>query len=195
VALSWRPGSQPQSLGYFSGDMKTSLAARLLMQYRLSMATQALLVLVHSTVTEREALPDLFLLLKAWLMALPTDAAPLSADAMVACGVLYLQLERRILEVIGYGLDLGRCALSGSEGPLAYVSPKTGRAASLKAASAYASQLFPLPACLVDASAPADREAIVQGLRITGHFLQRFFQEHRPHFSGLSLRDPWVQSW
>ena len=61
---------------------------------------------------------------------------------------------------------------------LAYVSPKTGRAATAEAAKGYEHNLFPLPKFML-CDAAADNDDICAGLAITGHFLERFLLEHR----------------
>ena len=41
---------------------------------------------------------------------------------------LFVRFEIAVLAEFGFGLDLARCAVSGSPDDLTYVSPKTGRA-------------------------------------------------------------------
>jgi DNA repair protein RecO (recombination protein O) len=64
---------------------------------------------------------------------------------------------------------------------LAFVSPKTGRAVTAAGAGIWASRLLRLPSFLVggNVAAPADWR---DGLRLTGHFLERdaFGHHHRP---------------
>ena len=84
----------------------------------------------------------------------------------------YLRWELRLLEDLGFGLDLAACAVTGSAEGLVYVSPKTGRAVSAQAAGEWADRLLPLPAGLAGAG-PLGIEALVQGLRLTGFFLDR----------------------
>lgn len=85
---------------------------------------------------------------------------------------LYLAWELLLLEEIGFGLDLGRCAVTGSRDDLAFVSPRTGRAVSRAAAGQWADKLLPLPLCLLGQGA-ASRAELLQGLEVTGHFLAR----------------------
>jgi len=85
---------------------------------------------------------------------------------------LYLDWEMLLLEEIGFGLDLGRCAVTGSRDDLAFVSPRTGRAVSRSAAGEWADKLLALPMCLLGQGA-ATRAELVQGLAVTGHFLAR----------------------
>jgi DNA repair protein RecO (recombination protein O) len=84
----------------------------------------------------------------------------------------YLRWELRLLEDLGFGLDLGSCAVTGVTDGLVYVSPKSGRAVSARGAGDWADRLLPLPAGL-DGSAALTEAALVQGLRLTGFFLDR----------------------
>ena len=92
----------------------------------------------------------------------------------------YVRLEKTILAEFGYGLDFSRCAMTNEQdvSRLAYVSPKTGRAATAEGAAGYEQNLFPLPKFMV-CDAAADNDDICAGLAITGHFLERFLLEHR----------------
>ena len=84
-------------------------------------------------------------------------------------GQAYLAWELALLEEMGFGLDLGACAVTGATEGLAYVSPRTGRAVSRAGAGAWAERLLPLPGLIAgQAEAPGDLAA---GLRLTGHFL------------------------
>ena len=82
----------------------------------------------------------------------------------------YVVWECDLLATLGFGLDLGRCAATGSNQDLAYVSPRTGRAVSRIAGLPYHDKLLPLPGFLWRdmAASPAD---IVAGLALTRHFL------------------------
>ena len=95
---------------------------------------------------------------------------------------LYLAWEVALLDEMGFGLDLSECAVTGATQDLAYVSPKTGRAVTRKAAGDWADRLLPLPPCLLGMSGPS-REDLAAGLSTTGYFLEhRLAQElaHRP---------------
>ena len=87
----------------------------------------------------------------------------------------YLRWELDLLEDLGFGLDLTTCAVTGSRDDLAYVSPRTGRAVSRGAAGDWAARLLPLPPSLLG-QGPAMGREMVQGLALTGHFLNRGLQ-------------------
>lgn len=80
----------------------------------------------------------------------------------------YLRWELRLLDELGFGLDLGRCAVTGSRDGLAYVSPRSGRAVSAQAAGDWAPKLLPLPAIL----GGRGNGGMADALALTGYFLQ-----------------------
>lgn len=84
----------------------------------------------------------------------------------------YLRWELELLQILGFGLDLTQCAVTGSREDLAFVSPKSGRAVGRDAAGEWAARLLPLPPVLLG-QGPATPSEIAQGLGLTGHFLIR----------------------
>lgn len=83
----------------------------------------------------------------------------------------YLRWEMALLEDLGFGLDLSRCAVTGAETGLVYVSPRSGRAVSAAGAGEWASKLLPLPPVLLG-EGEAGGEDILAGLSVTGHFIE-----------------------
>lgn len=90
---------------------------------------------------------------------------------------VFVRYEAGLLEDLGFGLDLSRCAATGATDDLVWVSPRTGRAVSRAAGEPYADRLLPLPPFLLSSQqrlAPGDVGA---GLALTGHFLETFVFE------------------
>lgn len=85
---------------------------------------------------------------------------------------IYVRWELRLLEELGFGLDLSACAVTGATEGLAFVSPKTGRAVTRGAAGGWADRLLALPPGLLG-EAPLSASALVDGLKLTGFFLDR----------------------
>lgn len=83
----------------------------------------------------------------------------------------YLRWELALLDDLGFGLDLDRCAVTGATDGLAYVSPKTGRAVSEAGAGEWVAKLLPLSPALVG-QGDGSREEVMAGLSVTGHFLK-----------------------
>lgn len=86
--------------------------------------------------------------------------------------VALVRYELLVLAELGFGLDLSECVSTGSTDDLAFVSPKSGGAVSRAAATGYERRLLAYPAFLRDGGA-ADWRDILDGLTLTGHFLER----------------------
>jgi len=96
---------------------------------------------------------------------------------------IYVRFELGLLAELGFGLDLSHCAATGSTEDLAYVSPRSARAVSREAASPYKEKLLPLPSFLLpEAGEKLVRQDILDGLKLTGYFLQSavFAPHNRP---------------
>ncbi|MQT11757.1 DNA repair protein RecO [Segnochrobactrum spirostomi] len=102
-------------------------------------------------------------------------------DTPAVAGALMVRFEMALLEELGFGLDVSRCAVSGETSDLTHVSPKTGRAVGRVVAEPYLDRLLPLPRFLIDRgmNADPDLDDIRAGLGLTGHFLDRHLNEPR----------------
>jgi DNA repair protein RecO (recombination protein O) len=97
-----------------------------------------------------------------------------------------VRFELAILDDLGFGLDLTRCAATGSNEDLAWVSPRTGRAVGRQAGQPWADKLLVLPEFLSPgARLAADRESMEQAFRLTGYFFERHVYEPR----GITMPD------
>jgi DNA repair protein RecO (recombination protein O) len=114
---------------------------------------------------EREPHPGAFLALEALsaVLVLP-DVWP----------AVFVRFEAGLLQDLGFGLDLSRCAATGAVDDLIYVSPRTGRAVSRTAGEPYRDRLLPLPPFLLSSQGGLDAGDVGRGLDITGHFLEQF---------------------
>ena len=83
-----------------------------------------------------------------------------------------MRYEILLLAELGFGLDLDSCAVTGSNDDLVAVSPRTGRAVSAAEAEPYAGKLLPLSA-FIRSGGTASWSEILDGLALTGHFLER----------------------
>ena len=123
-------------------------------------------VLTATALPEGQAYPHLYEALEGLLDAI--EAAP----SALGWGAALVRYELLLLAELGFGLDLDKCAVSGSNDDLVAVSPKSGRAVSAAEAEAYAGKLLPLPA-FVRAGGPSTWQEIAEGLDLSGHFLAR----------------------
>ncbi|MCR5871515.1 MULTISPECIES: DNA repair protein RecO [unclassified Sphingomonas] len=95
-----------------------------------------------------------------------------AAPAARGWAVAMVRYELLLLALLGFGLDLDQCVATGGTEDLAFVSPKSGMAVSTAAAVGYEARLFRLPPFLREGGA-AEWDDILDGLRLTGHFLER----------------------
>ncbi|HEY6662622.1 MAG TPA: DNA repair protein RecO [Sphingomicrobium sp.] len=123
-------------------------------------------VLTATALPEGQPYPRLYEALEGLLDAI--EAAP-SAGGW---GAALIRYEILLLAELGFGLDLDSCAVTGSNDDLVAVSPRTGRAVSAAEAEPYAGKLLPLPA-FIRAGGTASWSEILDGLALTGHFLER----------------------
>ncbi|WP_159965721.1 DNA repair protein RecO [Profundibacterium mesophilum] len=159
LSFSWRARLEDH-LGAFTIEPVRSRSAHFADPLALA-GLSAVTSLLAFALPEREPHPGLYTRSVALLDMLgDEDVWPLA----------YLVFEMALLEELGFGLDLSRCTLSGDRENLAFVSPRTGRAVSREAAGDWADRLLPLPPCLLG-QGPATAGELLDGLRLTGHFL------------------------
>jgi DNA repair protein RecO (recombination protein O) len=87
---------------------------------------------------------------------------------------VYVRFEAGLLQELGFGLDLSKCAATGAVDDLVYVSPRTGRAVSRAAGAPYADRLLKLPPFLLSSQGGLGAGDIGVGFDLTGHFLESF---------------------
>jgi len=135
LSLTWRARLAEHVGTYRVEPLRGRLGA--VMGDRLALAgLEAMTGLLVRALPERASHPDLFEHTVTVMDLMPvTEAWPLA----------YLQWELALLEAMGFGLDLSRCAVTGVRSGLRYVSPRTGRAVSAEGAGARADRLLALP--------------------------------------------------
>ncbi|MBA4012285.1 MAG: DNA repair protein RecO [Phenylobacterium sp.] len=114
---------------------------------------------------EREPHPGVFLAFEALTAAL---MAPEIWPAV------FVRFEAGLLQDLGFGMDLSKCAATGSVDDLIYVSPRTGRAVSRNAGEPYKDRLLALPPFMLSAQTGLAAGDVKAGLDLTAHFLELF---------------------
>jgi DNA repair protein RecO (recombination protein O) len=172
VRVTWR-ARLSEHLGGFNVELMEPHAARALDDARALAAIGTLAALVK-LLPERDPHSELY---ATTLHVLRSFGEPEIWPALL------VHWEFQLLQELGFGLDLTACAATGTDRGLAYVSPRSGRAVSREAGEPYDGKLLPLPAFLLDASAPLIETDIAAGFALTGFFLARDVLE--PH--GMKL--------
>ena len=163
VTAVWRARLDDQ-LGAFAVEGEAMRAARIFESARALHAVNHLTGLAR-LLPERDPHAALHAMLDAMMEGLDAETLPLQI----------VQFELAFLSDLGFGLDLVRCAATGTVEDLRYVSPKSGRAVSGGAGAPYADRLLALPAFLRPggAGAAVAREDLSAAFRRTGLFLGR----------------------
>lgn len=161
LQLTWR-ARLDEHLGTFTAEVTQSRAAALIGD-RMRLYASQLLCDHLRLLPERDPHDR--------LLGMVIDALDRCPDRMTL-GRALARFELVLLDELGFGLDLTRCAVTGLTTGLSHVSPKTGRAVCLEAAAPYLDRLFVLPAFLRDPATPATAEDIAAAFALTGHFLE-----------------------
>lgn len=128
-------------------------------------AMQSLLEILYKTLPEKHPYVNL------WFKTLETIENFISQKEQLK---FYCLFELELIKELGFGLDLKKCALTGTLENLSYISPKTGRAVCENAAQPYISKLFKLPIFFINKESIATQKCLENALKITGHFLTNY---------------------
>lgn len=163
LLVTWRARLETH-LGLFTVELSEARAARLMESAAGVFGVQ--IVAGHlRLLAEREAHSGLY---RAAISLLDHLDGFLQSAALVA------RFEMMLLDELGFGLDLSRCAATGRTDDLRFVSPKSARAVCGDAGAPYADRLLKLPAFLLpEADASPDAADVAAALKLTGFFLDR----------------------
>jgi DNA repair protein RecO (recombination protein O) len=185
VAATWKARLE-EHLGNYVCELTRAVAVDYLDDPLRLAGLSALAAVTEAALPEREPHAALFGRLTGLIDGLKGGGWP--AD--------YVMFEMVLLSELGFGLDLSACAATGSAEDLIYVSPKSGRAVSREGGAPYREKLLPLPPFLAGAagasgaaggagapgaSGAPDTGALIDGLTLTGYFLERHVFVHRRH--------------
>jgi DNA repair protein RecO (recombination protein O) len=179
--LHWRARLN-EHLGSFTPELARARAGELMERREALTGLNAFCRIASAALPEREPHAPAF------------EAGAILLEAMMEDGLdhwgpLYVRWEAGLLDALGFGLDLSRCAASGRTDDLVYVSPKSGRAVSREAGAVYKERMFALPGFLLGPGAAVTRGDIVAGLKLTGYFLQeRVLAPHGKDLPAARLR-------
>lgn len=163
VDAHWRARLEDH-LGSYTCELAQAHAAHILDDPLRLAGLSALCAVIESALPEREEHAALY---GAVVGLVETLTAPEWLEH-------YVEFEIALLRDLGFGLDLTSCAATGRTDQLIYVSPRSGCAVSASAGEPYRAKLLALPPFLVnEGPRPAPISQILDGLRLTGYFLDQ----------------------
>jgi DNA repair protein RecO (recombination protein O) len=167
VAATWRARLEDH-LGTFVFE-PLKLSAGTIMENSFRLAGLTTLTSLSQVLPEREPHQRLYEAFQIVLEAIDNDRH---------WPALLVRWELGLLEELGFGLDLSKCAATGETTELCFVSPKSGRAVSRAAGEPYRDKLLRLPGFLLGQQV-THTEDILAGFQLTGYFLARDIFEPR----------------
>ncbi len=144
ISFEWRSRNEDGLGQFYYVDLVKSFTAKIIFDRLRLSCCSSLFSIIDSCFLEREEQQDLFNKLHNFLKQISNDAA--EKKSFIAS---YIKLELKILETLGYGIDLSSCVVTNSTENLVFVSPKSARAVSLEAGEPYKNLLLKLPAFLL----------------------------------------------
>ena len=160
--VEWRARLDEQ-LGVYTVELAKATAAGVF-DNRLALSGITSLTSLLQILAERDPHPGLFDAAEVCLASAHKDDFP----------VQMVHFELRMLDELGFGLELSKCVVTGQNVDLVYVSPKSGQAVSKEVGEAYREKLLILPSFLsLECAPPAlSSKDVVDGLTLTGFFLR-----------------------
>lgn len=163
VDASWK-GRLSEHLGHMTLELRTGYAAQAMDDAAALTALTSLAALAR-LLPERDPHPSLYEITLFVLGFL---------DDQSVWPALMVRWELALLSELGFGLDLGECAATGSNDALVYVSPKSGRAVSASAGEPYRDRLLALPQFLLKGRRTGvTHEDVMNGLKLSRYFLEQ----------------------
>jgi DNA repair protein RecO (recombination protein O) len=163
VTADWRARLN-EHLGNYALEPVSFAAARLI-ESRLALNGVQLIAAHVRLLPERDPHPQLYEILCVVLDCFDNPAL---------AGELIARFEIKLMDELGFGLDLDQCAATGRHDELIWVSPKSGRAVCREAGAPYADRLLELPPFLrASPGSGASPEELDAAWRLTGLFLNR----------------------
>ncbi len=186
LSLNWSSRLEDH-LGNFKVDLIRA-RADILMGNRTGLAAfNSLSALCISILAERDPMPQLYKVTEKFL-----DKIAIQAN----WEFLYLDWELKLLSCIGFGLDLEKCAVTGTTKNLYYISPKSGKAVCRDVGKQYHSKLLPFPNIL--RSTQVDKKLslreLVLGLNLTGFFIEKWLDYSLENKKTMAIRKRLLQS-
>jgi DNA repair protein RecO (recombination protein O) len=162
VEVTWK-GRMPEQLGAVTLELRRGFAAEA-MERAADLAALTSFAALTRLLPERDPHPGLYEV-TLFVLGFLDDPAVWPA--------LMVRWELALLDELGFGLDLGTCAATGTSENLIYVSPRSGRAVSAATGEPYKDRLLALPSFLKGkVTGEITPHDVAAGFELTGHFLK-----------------------
>jgi DNA repair protein RecO (recombination protein O) len=198
VDFEWAARTE-ENLGFFKIELKKSFLGHIISSPIYLVSFETISTIIGQNLLEREPATEVFFGLLNLLQNLNLEPENFLQN--------YIKFEIKLLQTLGYGIDLSECAASGVKENLSFVSPKSARAVCMQAGEKYKDKLLILPQFLVgNEDLKIQKEDLINGLKLTGFFIEKYLTNKLQNFSqkeifnsryrlmSLIARDPWLCS-
>ena len=159
-----------EQMGKFKIELISSVSGKIFDEKLKLQALNSMSSLLDKFLPERQNYSEIFNATKAFINLLTLQDERKNYHWIEG----YVKWEIGVLSSIGFSLDLKRCAVTGANTNLLFVSPKTGKAVSKEAAGIHAPRLLLLPFFLGGEEVIGSNfyKEILAGLKITSYFFK-----------------------
>tara|TARA_Y100000588_G_C14184182_1_gene895106 strand:+ start:60 stop:791 length:732 start_codon:yes stop_codon:yes gene_type:complete len=164
VRVTWK-ARLLEHLGNYKIDLVKSVASNFFDDPLKMMGLTAVVSIAEEALPDREPAPEIYHGLLALMSTMLTE----DVEVWLAA---YIRWEIGFLSESGFSLDLERCAVTGTNENLVFVSPKSGRAVSASVGNKYRTRLLALPGFLTQKGFKGRKE-FTDGLKLTEYFLSK----------------------
>ncbi len=182
ISFEWRSRVEDGLGSFYYVDLAKSFMSKIMFDKLKLNCLIAIFSIIENYFLERESYPELYDELLEFMNKIvfeEVDNKELLMD--------YVKIELKILEVLGYGVDLSCCAVTNSQENLIFVSPKSARAVCGEAGMPYESKLLKLPRFLTGDLENVIIEEIGHGFKLSGYFLEKFvFSQNKLNLTARS---------
>jgi DNA repair protein RecO (recombination protein O) len=168
--INWKARLEEQ-LGMLSGELLYAPYPSLMKNPLALKITNSALQLCSAFLANKDPHENLYNFLQELLKSFMNN----NDDALMLQKYSYFELI--LLQELGFGLDLHKCAASGANDGLAYISPKSGKAVSLSHGEPYHDKLFKLPDFWHNEAMAGINEA-KEALEISLYFMNKWLASH-----------------
>lgn len=167
-----------EQLGFLKIELKESYLSSIFYDNKKLLTIINMAQLIIEFLVEKEVQHDFYIATKNMIIVLQNN------DFLY----YYLQWEVMLLQVIGYGLDLSKCCVSGVNN-IYYLSPKSAKAVSKEIGDPWADKLFVLPSLWIHKNIKiATLEDLTRGFAISSYFLNKFAIEYNKQIPQIRLK-------
>jgi DNA repair protein RecO (recombination protein O) len=157
-----------EQLGFLNLEFKESHLSEIFYHNKKLLTLLSIVGMIKEFLIEKEVQEELYLATKNLIVVLQKE------DFMY----YYLQWEVMLLDVVGFGLDMTKCCVSGSK-EIFYLSPKSGKSVCKEVGNLYEDKLFVIPNLWIHKDFNrANEKDLKLGFSITNYFFNKFAIEY-----------------